>query len=229
MNGTRSFAFDDMVTKAGSEFLRGFGAWAHSPDEISRLVSDCRDRFHADRTYARLVLDHSYHHDNGFRKIVLFGFDNDVGQVRVHFWPAGSGMESNVHDHTRSYFSYVASGSLRVQHFVRGLGHWYRHHICRSEYDGTYQMRHIGSVELKCVADKILIEGDTHQGDSSLLHRTSAHSSAPVLTLFVQGRREKDVTNVFSDGVHSSGRTSARRIEARELVDTLATFGGSRC
>lgn len=151
-----------------------------------------------DVDYGQNIESMSYQHANGFAKIVLFDWPMSNIELRAHIWGEGRGTASNIHDHTRPFVSQVYAGKILVETFKYGTGTRHYRYICSSEPDGRHSLTMRGSEDLAISSAVEVSSGNGHSSSVETLHRVTPASAGPIITLFLQGKKSRTVTNVFS-------------------------------
>lgn len=162
------------------------------------VLSDIRDRLKDDSDFRSNVLSSSYHHDNGFAKIVIFDWPAFDVEYRLHVWDDNETKSSNIHNHTRAFVSHILAGVLIVSEHEPVPGDEFLHYRCSSSADGTYNVGMQGRTGMKTLSERALRPGDTYACRESTLHSVESAKNSLTATLFVQGRRTTDITDVYS-------------------------------
>jgi len=223
--------FDELNGRIGDLMLGDRGPLNSSPnwgaDRFDRLKTATVDLIEAillDETKTVEVGHESYHHDNGFTKLVLARPSAAVGEIRLHHWESGTperDLPSNVHDHTSSFTSVVLNGVLHSTIFARTergpSSTEYQAYLCHGRRgDQTYSLTHLGGANLQVVSAYAIGAGQIHFLHGRILHRI-VPLEPETISLVIQGPRTADSTSVFNEAKIASVGT----VESPELtIDT---------
>lgn len=118
------------------------------------------------------VANRSYHHGNGFLKVVLAAHDG--WKLRLHIWFPGAPCEENIHDHRWSFASTILCGELLSETFVDDasgpvVGQEYLYHARHGNEDS----RKVAASQFRLRSQGRLMRrtGDAYFLPESVLHR----------------------------------------------------------
>jgi hypothetical protein len=148
---------------------------------------------------SRSATDLARAHENGFFRFDLYEPRNRVFRLRLHLWTELSqALASDVHNHTRDYWSVVLLGRLKVTQFEQARGHQFFHYVASNESaNGAYSFSFASKLSLRKVLSTDLWPGEVHSEPYQQLHKV-APLVVPTATLFLQGPERSVVTDVFS-------------------------------
>jgi len=168
-------------------------------DELPKILQVVGE----DDAVADQIATQSYIHNNGFDKIVLDQTEGRHVVIRLHVWQHERGrasFESNIHSHRWPFCSILLSGHLHYSHYSPSPGGelLYRYKYLRTEGEaGVYGLEAAGRERLASVITATRGPDEVYAIDSSVIH----HVAPPdrfTATLVIQGRAERDYTDVFS-------------------------------
>lgn len=192
-------------------------------DEIStkRTLRACIEIFKEDESYRTFVLSNSYIHDNGFVKLVLCGGHESSGQIRLHFWDGKTPTKSNIHNHTRSYYSRVLEGKLSIKTYGAGSSLSRYRFQYNAEKNGDYELQPIGWSTLDIQGEDEVTVGRCHFGKSDLLHQIQTESGYPTTSLFIQGAPEHNKVEVYMKQAFAIS-SSLHRLSKCEVIKIIS-------
>jgi hypothetical protein len=145
------------------------------PDELARVAA------------------RSYHHANGFDKIILLDQSPHL-ILRAHiWWPTHKSREpenSDIHNHFWDFSSVVLHGKLDIEYFVRaesGLETTQYRYCPDPSGEGRYAMNLIGPCRLRRILVGSIQAGDLYTLSHDVLHRVTEQPMRPCATLVLQG------------------------------------------
>lgn len=152
-------------------------------------------RLSSDAAGAAAVAQRSYHHANGFYKIVLAA--DAAFKLRLHIWFAGSDAEENIHDHRWWFASRVLHGELHSELYEECAGAQGREY---DEYlylgrrgDAPPQKQLLGRTRLCRAAQGVRRAGEGYVLKPGVLHRITGIGAAPATaTLLCQAAPARD-------------------------------------
>ena len=172
------------------------------------------------------IIENSYIHKNGFRKVVLA---KEAGfALRFHFYLVDDGDE-NIHDHRwKKMHSLVLNGELTAEYFqaVEDGGDIYQSHIYSKTGNGIgYNVEHTGAQGLAKIARIVHSSGEYYSMNSTEMHKIVA-SKDPVSTLVLTEPvpEERTWCNLYNKQVISEAHeeeTNERKLTFSELQDSL--------
>ena len=194
----------------------------------SALHPDCRDQIAAQ----------SYHHPNGFTKIVLLAFNPSETpfELRLHDWnpndadaPAEIAPSSAewIHDHGWSFASYIASGALAFEEFepsINGEMEFHEFQYVRPGSEVKYLTIPVGITRLQCTRRGIHRKHDVYFFRQGRFHRTWPLGSDPTVSLLMQGPARANSGRIFRDPRQTENpiRPAQRSLSASELEVSIS-------
>jgi len=143
----------------------------------------------------------SYHHENGFLKLVVFRTRDDLFRLRLHIWPESAYADQNIHDHRFAFWSYVLKGTI-INHIWEPdpSGSRFTHYTYHPrELQTQYVLQKQGAVRLKESATFKRQQGTTYHFGSDVLHTISC-IDRPVTFVLEDRRNLRGLANVYSVG-----------------------------
>lgn len=142
----------------------------------------------------------SYHHPNGFTKVVLIPFSvhHTPFELRVHDWQTVDDASTDlpnflsgesIHDHGWNFASYIARGALAFQEFAPSeKGELYdQYEYVRPDESITFIRRHIGQARLACIRDGVYRYPDLYYFSRDGLHRSLPLPGQRTISILLQG------------------------------------------
>ncbi len=140
----------------------------------------------------------SFPHILGFEKLVLIAAP-PVYMLRLHIWrPGGEGGLRHIHNHRADIISAVVRGRLEKQLFDRSASGLPLTEY-REENDGrSWRLRLIGPAALERGRALALAGGAVYRLPARALHLVSAAPDETTMTLFMESRKIRETTEVFT-------------------------------
>jgi hypothetical protein len=139
----------------------------------------------------------AYVHPNGFWKVRLHGRSLGRTQVRLHYWPMGTGA-GDVHDHGWPYASLALRGSGVEQSYVEGAGEPATAFSYRPADSGTFALgwvKHETRIDPETTLH--VMPGQFSGGEASHIHTFTAETGSELLTLVATGEPMVEYSRVF--------------------------------
>lgn len=180
-----------------------------SPNTINTLMNEALKAIVNSEKLINQISSHSYIHDNGFIKLVLFQANEAISEIRLHLWGLDDEHKSintlagNIHDHSANFTSYILRGSLTEEVYsivddqsnIEAIEA--KEYYCSSRGENNYyKMEFKGLRKLICSSSRTFNEGEWHSLQNNILHRAYP-SIKPTVTLFFQSPRIKRGTNSY--------------------------------
>lgn len=168
-------------------------------EEVTKPLEKLLFSLIADRSKLHEIAEQSYIHDLGFIKLVL----STSPELRLHFWNDSPRLrQTNIHNHTADFGSYVLYGKLRQELFrqskvqLGALPDLFQVFRCGSTKRNSYKMNQLGSGYLERTSDEEIMGPRSYYLTNDFLHRVT--SQVETVTLLAQGPRKRNYTNVWS-------------------------------
>ena len=163
-----------------SEFL-GIATWIMGEGYLDRLNVICAN---------------SYIHPNGFAKVVLPPISSECQEYRFHSWANGF-VETDIHNHTAEFSSFVLSGAVYEQTYDEVPGNTYDIFRCtRRTQQGTSNLLFQRKSDLRESERRIVTAGRRYHIGLDTYHQVKVESTAPTATLVRQEIRQRDFSLV---------------------------------
>lgn len=139
------------------------------------------------------VCRRSYWHPNGFAKLVLHDSDSPEFRLRLHVWPASSGLrlgESNPHSHRWDFASTLVVGDgLHIDEYAEcdGRAMPYVRYRYGSSRDGSSALSPHGEAHLDRMRSFVVGLGAAYPCDTRVVHTVAPVGSRLAATAVVQG------------------------------------------
>jgi hypothetical protein len=177
-----------------------------SPARFEALIRPLLDaELRADARLGKLA-SASYHHPNGFDKLVLDVLDGGQ-KVVLHAWrPDREEVleDSNFHDHRWHFATAVLAGAYRfVEYEEEPVDHpggllVHKHEYRSSGAGQGYELHAAGQCRLRPRRSERLAAGSVYLLECDTIHHITVDKATPTITLFVQGAPVRTCTRVFS-------------------------------
>ena len=145
-----------------------------SPSCVLALV----DELLANPTFLAEVAARSYHHGNGFLKVVIAA--QNGWKLRLHVWFPNTPCEENIHDHRWSFASTVLCGQLLSETFVdEATGDIHGDEYCyfaRQQQAMSHKVAQ-GQFHLRSLGQQCRSAGESYCLPKSVLHRICDYSN----------------------------------------------------
>lgn len=231
----------ELTAEAGTNgwsFLRGGESGARAV--MSGFLASTMD----DREALAALSARSFHHANGFSKIVLGEEPETGGVLRLHVWRKPVlAATSDPHDHRWGFHSVVLAGRLREERFAEtdptDAEALPARRLCygSTRSTGRESFAEGGATALRVVAERTISSGDLSSTDAVQIHRITI-VEAPAATLVVtraSSDRESTVyrTHKARAGRHTAGELALLSVDAvRDCLGfaraSLDRWGGLR-
>jgi len=155
-----------------------------------------------DEVYLHWIASNSYHHANGFDKIVL-GQTASGSKVRLHMWGTEAPRRLDVHDHVWSFASVVLYGKLTSEHFGVSDGNdslKAQHFRLNARQNGDFCLERLGTASLCREKAVTLVAGDFQCLDHTVLHSINSVAGESAATLVLHTRKLCEQNNVYEIG-----------------------------
>jgi hypothetical protein len=142
------------------------------------------------------VAARSYHHGNGFLKVVLAA--RHGWKLRLHIWFPGAPCEENIHDHRWSFASTVLCGELLSETFVDNpagtvSGVAYQYHARNTGQD-SHKIA-MGGFRLHSQGQTLRRAGEAYSLPSSVLHRICDYPGKGLVATMMCSAPTRETTN----------------------------------
>jgi hypothetical protein len=198
---------------------------------LSRVAEELRDEprrlyralsaLIGDRDRLTEIAELSYHHPNGFAKVVLHAA-KEYG-IRLHVWPTGRpphAGETEPHGHRWDFASWIVAGKLRETTFVPDpAGERYYRHSYHGVQDHKVDLRLAGPASLRPDSEIVRPTGTVYTRSRSELHTAAPVGSGLVASLVLQRPHEPQPAEVYrSEPVQLDPLPPLSVAELRELL-----------
>jgi hypothetical protein len=138
----------------------------------------------------------SYHHGNGFLKVVLAA--QDGWKLRLHVWFDNTPCEENIHDHRWGFASTVLCGQLLSETFVDDVdgditGTEYLYHARQNQHDSQKHIQ--GRFCLRSLGQQCRGVGESYFLPTSVLHRICDYSNKNIVATMMCSAPTQQGTN----------------------------------
>jgi len=174
--------------KHSQVYLKQFSIFAKQFDD-GFLLKEIIANLEQDNITAENLAKQSYRHENGFTKLLLWGNQNSLFRIRLHFWEGIKNQSSNIHNHRFNFSSHILMGKIKNTTWVldeEGEQFNYYEYIPRLE-KGNYLMANIGNARLRVSDVEIIEEGATYSLQDNVLHASESFSEN-LITFFIEER-----------------------------------------
>ncbi|MEQ1763856.1 MAG: hypothetical protein ABL984_12020 [Pyrinomonadaceae bacterium] len=156
-----------------------------------------------DRETVRSIASRSYHHYNGFDKIVLSADERNGEELRLHLWRLEGAAEceiGNVHDHRWDFCSVIVSGSYSYETFeASSAGDKMLEYVHRSRQGSdNYAPRLVNRSRLLRVSAGLIATGESYFLPNNVLHRVKPEAEV-TMSLVAQGPQISPTARIFAD------------------------------
>lgn len=142
----------------------------------------------------------AYIHPNGFWKVRLHGRSLGSTQVRLHYWPDGSGT-GDVHDHGWPYASLALRGRGIEDVYVESRGMAATAFSYHPSRPGQFSLGWVSRpTQIEVDSTQLILPGQLSGGEASHIHTFTAASGSDLLTLVATGEPAVDFSRVFIPG-----------------------------
>ncbi|MEP3345013.1 MAG: hypothetical protein ABJN34_13835 [Litoreibacter sp.] len=186
------------------QFLLGRNQDELTSQDLSKALKDLRDRYEVRDLLAHYkqndrlaqIANRSYHHSNGFDKIVL----EETGflALRLHVWWKGfSNIDSDIHNHNFDFASWIILGRMQNTLFTEAENGLARTRY-RYDIDGSleYSMQPECDVHLKIQFISEHAVHSIYSIDHSVVHSGDPNIVEPTSTLVLQ-RSRPEMSNLI--------------------------------
>jgi hypothetical protein len=179
---------DFMIGRYGSEVLILINSVLAEPYLLNLLIQQVRGK----ENVFRAVMKGSYHHENGFHKIVLLNGSNFKLRLH-HFGAVEKAPMENIHNHRWSFASTILSGELKMELFQReycqGRSEELYHFVYGSDKSsGVYSTELMGMEILYKSQSKKISAGQSYLMLPEELHRITNLPGQESMTLILTGK-----------------------------------------
>lgn len=138
----------------------------------------------------------SYHHGNGFLKVVLAA--QDGWKLRLHVWFDNTPCEENIHDHRWGFASTVLCGQLLSETFDDDIdgditGTEYLYHARQNQHDSQKHIQ--GRFCLRSLGQQCRGVGESYFLPTSVLHRICDYSNKNLVATMMCSAPTQQGTN----------------------------------
>ena len=170
----------------------------------------------------------SYHHGNGFLKVVLAA--QDGWKLRLHVWFANTPCEENIHDHRWGFASTVLCGQLLSETFVDDIdgditGTEYLYHARQNQDESQKHIQ--GRFCLRSLGQQCRGVGESYFLPTSVLHRICDYSNKNIVATMMCSAPTQQGTNrllVSDDRQGIDPNVEQNPLSSHELACLLGRF-----
>lgn len=170
----------------------------------------------------------SYHHGNGFLKVVLAA--QDGWKLRLHVWFPNTPCEENIHDHRWGFASTVLCGQLLSETFVDDVdgtitGTEYLYHARQNQDDSQKQTQ--GRFCLRSLGQQCRGMGESYFLPTSVLHRICDYPNKNLVATMMCSAPTQQGTNrllVSDDRQGIDPNVEQTPLSSHELACLLGRF-----
>lgn len=174
------------------------------------------------------VAGRSYHHGNGFLKVVLA--NRHGWKLRLHIWFPGAPCEENIHDHRWSFASTVLCGELLSETFADDPqgpvnGNAYLYHARQGSQDSRKVA--VGGFRLRSLGRSLRRAGEAYALPSSVLHRICDYPGKGLVATMMCSAPTRETTNrllVSADHAGIDPNVEQTPLSPHELACLLGRF-----
>ena len=211
----------------GGEADDGLAAWMQQTFTPA-CVLGLLDEVLANPDLLAEVAGRSYHHGNGFLKVVLA--NRQGWKLRLHIWFPDAPCEENIHDHRWSFASTVLCGALLSETFVDDPqgpvnGVEYLYHA--SQGGDSSRKVASGDFRLRSQGRTMRRAGEAYALPSSVLHRICDYTGKGLVATMMCSAPTRQSTNrllVSADHAGIDPNVEQNPLDPRELACLLARF-----
>lgn len=152
------------------------------------------------------IANQSYEHANGFIKIVLFD-ERPKAMIRIHLWPEGKDINSDIHNHPWDFSGVVISGEYTWAIFDDSGNLGTSFHMYNCVYSDDYRghiFENLEEKKLRKVLDFDLKKGARYNSDGKLFHSVFNKSDDLAITLMVCGDSHSKEAQVAANTIKQS-------------------------
>lgn len=178
----------------------------HPITEVSSATAALKELIHSGRLAQALETEQpfaaadAYVHPNGFWKLRILGGSLEKLQVRLHYWPLGTG-KGDIHDHGWAYASCALHGSAVEDVYEEGTGSVVTAHSYAPVDGDSFTLGWTSSeTRLAHVGATIHTSGTYSGGDASHIHTFHAKPGTDLLTVVLTGEPVVSYSRVFLPG-----------------------------
>jgi hypothetical protein len=178
-----SLDLESFVTKSGAESL-----------VQALLRRDAR---------VRNLVESPFEHENGFLKVIVHEDRDADTRVRLHVWDTRrrkTGIESDIHNHTRDFASVVLTGNLVSRRFIVDATAtspaYFSYRATNRLLDRSYAFEPGPRLHLRMTDAEQVSVRTTHYDNFDALHQIFVAPRQLVATLFIQGPVKQQTTTV---------------------------------
>jgi hypothetical protein len=168
----------------------------------------------------------SYHHRNGFDRIVLVKSEEPAYKLRLHlWWPEYTEQHIEaIHNHAWNFSSVVLTGAFQFQSYTLSpheKGRQMYHYRAGTDSSLTFQEK----VNIACVYDAMIQAGCSYCFDHTVPHRVINAPNTVTSTLILQGPNQKTYSDVFTEQPFGEqSRTAIPKLTGEELTTKLQRY-----
>jgi hypothetical protein len=189
---------DECLKNGNNEILVSANIILARPDNLAALIKMiCSNPERLAKT-----VEASYHHENGFHKIVLL--TGKYFKLRLHHFGATTMIPmENIHDHRWCFSSTILSGELKMDLFTVVSKATETEELYHFKYDskkinGQYQTQFISQAHLKIIESRSYQPGDTYLMMPHELHRIRSTPGQESVTMILTGKPVNRKCNLYS-------------------------------
>lgn len=206
------------------EYLAAWLRHCFSPDRVLAVIGEVL----ASPALLSEVAARSYHHGNGFLKVVLA--ERQGWKLRLHIWFPGAPCEENIHDHRWSFASTVLCGGLLSETFtddpqgaVEGVEYLYH---ARQGGEESHKVA-AGGFRLRSEGRVMRMAGEAYALPSSVLHRICDYPGKGLVATLMCSAPTRQTTNrllVSADHAGIDPNVEQTALDPHELACLLGRF-----
>lgn len=176
----------------------------------------------------RNLVESPFEHENGFLKVIVHEDRAADTRIRLHVWDTRrrkTGIESDIHNHTRDFASVVLVGNLTSRHFIVDAAVsspvYFSYRASNRSLDKSYVFESGPRQHLSMVDTERIGQGRAHYGYFDALHQIIVAPGQLVSTLFIQGPVKQDMTTVCSLRRKKKLLSKSRKLSSEKLAHAL--------